>query len=160
MEQIAFDKQLSIGLKTVNMTSTSAAIHKPRRKSVPRSETLIRPRSHSAIAETPLERACMQVAERLAAVEAEEEFNVVAKVFEVLDRAQQELHQQRVKETVESGKRLRSTIETYLKYAFSFAIVGLGALLLQGGEPQIGYLLLGLGIGTICGSTIELSEYS
>ena len=101
----------------------------------------------------------MQAADRLAAVEAEEELNVVAKVFEVLDSAQQDLHEQRIRESVERGKRLRSTIEIYLKYAFSFAIVGLGAFLLQGGDPQIGYLLLGLGIGTICGSTIDLSEY-
>ena len=102
----------------------------------------------------------MQVADRLATVEAEEDLNVIARVFEVLDTAQQELHQQRIQERIARGNRLRSTIETYLKYAFSFAIVGLGAFLLQRGEAQIGYLLLGLGIGTICGSTIDLSQYS
>ena len=142
------------------MATTSETLHKPPKKTVPRRETAIRPRSHTAISETPLERACMQVADRLATVETEEDLNVVSKIFEVLDTAQQELHQQRNKEQVERGNRLRSAIETYLKYAFSFAIVGLGAFLLQGGETQIGYLLLGLGIGTICGSTIDLSKYS
>ena len=141
------------------MTSPTDTIHKHQRKSTPRPERLIRPRS-VAIAETPLERACMQVADRLATVEAEDELNIVAKVFEVLDSAQQDLHVQRLNERIERGKRLRSTVELYLKYAFSFAVIGLGAFLLRTGDAQIGYLLLGLGIGTICGSTIDLSEFS
>ncbi|MEO0939936.1 MAG: hypothetical protein AAFY30_00105 [Cyanobacteria bacterium J06642_12] len=141
------------------MTSPSDTVHKHPRKSVSRAERLVRPRT-AAIAETPLERACMQVADRLAVVEAEDELNIVSKVFDVLDRAQQELHVQRLNERIEKGKRLRSTVELYLKYAFSFAVIGLGAFLLRGGDAQIGYLLLGLGIGTICGSTIDLSEFS
>ncbi|WP_017325750.1 hypothetical protein [Synechococcus sp. PCC 7336] len=142
------------------MTKTLEAASKPHRKAIPRTEIPVRDKLYPAIAETPLDRACMEVAQRLANVEAEEELGIVTQAFEALNAAQKELHQQRLEEGIDRSQRLRSAIEMYLKYAASFAIIGLGAFLLYGGETQIGYLLLGIGIGTISGSTIIPSEFS
>ncbi|MEM9156152.1 MAG: hypothetical protein AAGB13_14150 [Cyanobacteria bacterium P01_F01_bin.33] len=109
---------------------------------------------------TTVDTACAQAANRLAAAETDEELKVISQVFSELTATQQALYALKVREEGTRERRWRRRIDSYVRYGASLLIIILGFILLSSAKTEIGWLLLGLGTGGICGATVKVPKDS
>lgn len=109
---------------------------------------------------TAVDTACAQAANRLASVESEADFQVISRVFAELSASQKALYDLKVREECERDRRWRKQIDNYVRYGASLLVIAIGFVLLSSADTEIGWLLLGLGSGGICGATVKVPKDS
>ncbi|MEO1134052.1 MAG: hypothetical protein AAFX40_15280 [Cyanobacteria bacterium J06639_1] len=109
---------------------------------------------------TAVDSACAQAANRLAGAESDEELAVVSRVFAELNATQQALYAMKLNEERDRERLWRRKIDSYVRYGACILVILLGFILLSSAETEIGWLLLGLGTGGICGASVKLPKDS